>query len=261
MVESRDGTPIGYVRVGSGPPLVVVHGAWASGDSYLPFADALGKRFSCFVMDRRGRGNSGDGPEYDFQCELADIEAVLDIAGQDASLMGHSGGGVYALEVARKAPIDSLVLYEPPLRHNLNPDTPSFLDRFRRAVEDGKDEAATAMFFREMVGMDEEALSAFQSTPAWQQRVPRAWTVVREMQGMLDAGITFERYGSVSVPTLLLVGTETPEEDVLATHRLHAVMPDSQVAELPGQGHMAHLGAPELLANEVARFLANTSDT
>lgn len=261
VVESRDGTPIGYVRVGSGPPLVIVHGAWASGDSFLPFADALGARFSCFVMDRRGRGNSGDGPEYDFQRELDDIEAVLDIAGQDACLMGHSGGGVFALEVAQNTLIKSLVVYEPPLRHNLDPDTPSFLDRFRRAVEAGKDEAATAMFFREMVGMDEEALGAFRSAPAWEERVPRAWTVVREMQGMLDAGITFERYGSVSVPTLLLVGTETPEEDVLATHRLHGVMPDSRIAELHGQGHMAHLGAPELLATEVAQFLATIADT
>lgn len=136
-----------------------------------------------------------------------------------------------------------------------------FLDRFRRAVEDGKNEAATAMFFREMVGMDEEALSAFQSTPAWQQWVPRAWTVVREMQAMLDAGQTFECYGSVSVPTLLLVGTETPEDDVLTTHRLHAVMPDSRVGESHGQGHMAYLRALELIASEVARFLTTIADT
>lgn len=261
MVESRDGTPIGYVRVGSGPPLVIVHGAWASGDSYLPLAELLGEHFSCFVMDRRGRGNSGDGPEYDLQCELFDIEAVLDVAGQGASLMGHSGGGVYALEVARTAPIKSLVVYEPPLRQNLDANTHDFLDRFRDATENGRNEAATAMFFREMAGMDEETLSAFQSTPAWQERVPRAWTVVREMQAMVDAGLPIERYGSVSVPTLVLVGTETPEEDVLAMHQLHGVMPDSRVAELPGQGHMAHLGAPELLANEVAGFLATFTDT
>lgn len=260
-MESRDGTPIGYVRVGSGPPLVIVHGAWASGDSYLPLAELLGGRFSCFVMDRRGRGNSGDGPEYDLQCELADIEAVLDVAGQGACLMGHSGGGVYALEVALQADISRLVLYEPPLRQNLDAETHHFLSRFRRAVEDGRNEEATAMFFREMAGMDEDALAAFQSTPAWQERVPRAWTVVREMQAMLDAGLPIERYGSVSVPTLVLIGTETPEEDVLAMHQLHGVIPDSRVAELRGQGHLAHLTAPELLAKEVASFLATTADT
>lgn len=261
VVESRDGTPIGYLRVGSGPPLVIVHGAWASGDSFLPFAGSLASRFSCFVMDRRGRGTSGDGPEYDLQCELDDIEAMLDIAGQGAYLMGHSGGGLYALEVARNAPIKGLVVYEPPIRHNLSSDTQSFLDRFRRAVEDGEDEAATAMFFREMAGMDEDALGAFQSTPAWQERVPRAWTVVREMQAMVDAGLPIERYGSVSVPTLVLIGTETPEKDVQAMHQLHGVIPDCRIAELQDQGHMAHLRAPELLAKEVARFLATIADT
>lgn len=249
------------MRVGSGPPLVIVHGAWASGDSYLPLAEMLGEHFSCFVMDRRGRGNSGDGPDYDLQCELDDIEAVLDVAGQGASLLGHSGGGVYALEVALHADISRLVLYEPPLRHNLDPDTASFLDRFREVVDNGRNEAATAMFFREMAGMDEDALGAFQSTPAWQERVPRAWTVVREMQAMMNAALPTERYRAVSVPTLVLVGTETREEDVLAMHQLHRVIPDSRVAELGGQGHMAHLTAPELLANKVAKFLATTADT
>lgn len=260
VVESRDETPIGYVRVGSGPPLVIVHGAWASGDSYLPLAEMLGEQFSCFVMDRRGRGRSGDGPEYSLECELADIEAVLDAAGQGASLLGHSGGGVYALEVALRADIRSLVLYEPPLRQNLDEDTRGFIDRFRDTVEDGRNEAATAMFFREMAGMDEDALGAFQATPAWQERVPRAWTVVREMEAMVDSGLPIERYASVSVPTLVLVGTETPAEDVQAMHQLHRVIPHSRLAQLEGQGHLAHLTGPDLLAKEVAEFVASIAD-
>lgn len=260
MVESSDGTPIGYVRAGSGPPLVIVHGAWASGNSYLPVAEVLGKHFSCFVMDRRGRGNSGDGPGYDLQRELADIDAVLDVAGQGASLMGHSGGAVYALEVALRRDINRLVVYEPPLRQNLDASTHDFLDRFHAAVENGRNEAATAMFFREMAGMDEDALGAFQSTPAWQERVPRAWTVVREMQAMVDAAQPIERYRSVSAPTLVLVGSETPEEDQQAMHQLNQVLPVSRLAGLKGQGHMAHLTAPELLASEVAGFLLTTAD-
>ncbi|MFP3915179.1 MAG: alpha/beta fold hydrolase [Actinomycetota bacterium] len=260
-MESRDGTPIGYARLGSGPPLVIVHGAWASGDSYLPLAEVLGEDFSCLVMDRRGRGNSGDGPKYDLQRELADIQAVLDVAGRGAGLLGHSGGAIYALEVALHADISRLIVYEPPLRQHLDADTHDFLDRFRSAVENGRNEEATAMFFREMAGMDEGALGAFRSTPAWQERVPRAWTVVREMQAMLDAALRIERYSSVPVPTLVLVGTETPDQDVAAMHQLHRVIPDSRIAELQGQAHLAHLTAPRLLASEVAGFLANTADT
>jgi pimeloyl-ACP methyl ester carboxylesterase len=56
-------------------------------------------------MDRRGRGYSGDGPECRLQCEFADIEAVLDAAGQDATLLARSGGDVYALEVALRTDI------------------------------------------------------------------------------------------------------------------------------------------------------------
>lgn len=260
-MESRDGTPIGYVRTGSGPPLVVVHGAWAGGDSWLPFAELLSEHFTCFVMDRRGRGHSGDGPEYELECELADIEAVLGVAGKGAGLLGHSGGGVYALEVALRTDISRLVVYEPPLRQHLDAGTPDFLDRFGDAVTNGNDEEATVMFFREMAGMEDDALNAFRSTLAWQERVPRAWTVVREMQAMVDAGLTFERCAAVSVPTLVLVGTESPAEDVLAMHWLDEAIPDSRLAELAGQAHIAHLTAPELLAHEVVDFLSATGDT
>jgi pimeloyl-ACP methyl ester carboxylesterase len=256
VVESRDRTPIAYVRVGTGRPLVIVHGAWASGDSYLPVAELLSQNFSCFVMDRRGRGNSGDGADYGLESELADIEAVLDVAGQGAALLGHSGGAVYALEVALRTDISRLIVYEPPLRQSLDPDTRRFSARFRDAVNDGRDEEATAMFFREMAGMEEDALSAFRSTPAWQERVPRAWTVVRELQAMLDARLSIERYRSVSVPTLVLVGTETPTGDVMAMQQLHEAIPGSRMTALERQAHMAHLTAPDLLAREVAGFLA-----
>jgi pimeloyl-ACP methyl ester carboxylesterase len=43
------------------------------------------------------------------------------------------------------------------------------------------------------------------------------------------------------------------------TEQIRAALPNARVAILPGQAHMAHLTAPELLADEIARFLSDST--
>ena len=65
-VTSRDGTTISYERLGSGPAVILVDGALCS-RAFGPMpklAPLLAPRFTVFMYDRRGRGESGDGPEY-----------------------------------------------------------------------------------------------------------------------------------------------------------------------------------------------------
>lgn len=85
-VHSSDGTPIGAVTVGSGPPLVLVHGAWNWAEHWLGVAEELADAHTCWVMDRRARASSGDGDDYSFDHEIDDIAAVLAAAGPDGGL-------------------------------------------------------------------------------------------------------------------------------------------------------------------------------
>ena len=71
-VTSRGGTPIAYKRGGEGPPLVLLHGTTAdhsTGEHVLP---ELQQHFTIYAMERRGRGESGDGggSAYDIECEF-----------------------------------------------------------------------------------------------------------------------------------------------------------------------------------------------
>src|SRR6185295_12093041 len=66
------------------------------------------------VMDRRGRGMSGDAGNYSIARELEDIEAVLAAAGSGACLVGHSYGALCSLLTASRTPVSRLALYEPP---------------------------------------------------------------------------------------------------------------------------------------------------
>ena len=57
-VRSRDGTTIGYRRLGMGPGLILLHGSMSSGGHHVELARLLADTFTVFVPDRRGRGLS-----------------------------------------------------------------------------------------------------------------------------------------------------------------------------------------------------------
>jgi pimeloyl-ACP methyl ester carboxylesterase len=115
-VRSADGTIIGYQRVGTGPAVVLLHGAGQSSANLTRLARALSAAFTVYVPDRRGRGRSGPYGEFrGLSTEIEDLSAVLDASGA-SRLFGLSSGAVVAIEAALVRPdIARLALYEPPL--------------------------------------------------------------------------------------------------------------------------------------------------
>jgi pimeloyl-ACP methyl ester carboxylesterase len=93
-VLSRDGTQIAYWTSGEGPPLVVVHGTPADHTRWRPLLPYLEPQVTVHAMDRRGRGASGDAPDYDLAREYEDVTAVVDAvaaaSGAGVDLYGHS---------------------------------------------------------------------------------------------------------------------------------------------------------------------------
>jgi pimeloyl-ACP methyl ester carboxylesterase len=87
--HSADGTSIAYDRTGTGPPLVVVMGAFCNRHPTKSLSALLREHFTVFEYDRRGRGDSGDTPPYAVERELEDLAAMLDAAGGAASIYGQ----------------------------------------------------------------------------------------------------------------------------------------------------------------------------
>lgn len=78
---SADGTTIGYLRRGRGPALVITHGSVATSEQWIPATEHLAEHFTCYVHDRRARGRSGDTTSYQLSTEVADIAAMMALAG------------------------------------------------------------------------------------------------------------------------------------------------------------------------------------
>ncbi|WP_197986857.1 alpha/beta fold hydrolase [Nocardia wallacei] len=115
-VVSADGTTIAYLTVGDGPAVIVVPGVLSVASGYLAFARALGAHYTVHVMQRRGRDGSGpQGADYSIGKECADLLALRAETGAEL-LVGHSYGGLVALESARGCPgIRKVAVYEPGL--------------------------------------------------------------------------------------------------------------------------------------------------
>jgi pimeloyl-ACP methyl ester carboxylesterase len=257
-VTSRDGTRIAFWKSGGGPPLLLVHGATADHTTTWRFVLAeLERRFTVHAMDRRGRGGSGDSATYALQREAEDVAAVIDAIGGDVSVLGHSHGGLCALEGALLTTnLGALILYEAVPYGGADRSRSDVIDRLVALLEAGDVEGMLITMLRDLVGMPPGDVELLRSQrEAWAVRLANAPTAPRELRA--SDRYTFEpaRFQAMRAPTLLLVGGESPAAELEDARRVAEALPDARVVVLPGQAHVAMHTAPELFVGEVARFL------
>jgi pimeloyl-ACP methyl ester carboxylesterase len=257
-VTSADGTPIAVERAGEGPPLVLVHGATVDRSSWRGLVPLLTERFACWLVDRRGRGESSDTAPYDPEREVEDLLAVFDRVGQPLDLFGHSSGAVLALEAARRStPVRHLALYEPPMR--LDPAPPggagSFLERIEAHLAAGDRAEAVRAFYRGGPGISDEQLARMEAGRSWPTTVAIAHTMPYDVRLVGRYGVVADHLRDLTLPTLLLVGEASPPRDHRLADALISILPAARVVRLPGQGHRAMATAPDLLAQELSAFL------
>ena len=256
-VTSVDGTSISYERSGSGPPLVLVHGTVGDRTRWGHLLPELERHFTVCAIDRRGRGESGDvaGP-YSIEREFEDIAAVLDSSGATPNLLGHSYGALCVLGAALHATrLHKLVVYEP-IFHvpGLEVYPPGIRDRLQTLLDKGHRDQLLVTVLRDVINIPEEQIAGQRSAPTWEARVASVHTLVREMVDE-DYRLDLERIRKVTTPTLLLQGSDSPHVCKVPTEILASVLPNSRIAVMPGQGHVAMDTGPDVFLREVIRFL------
>ena len=248
QVRSADGTQIACRSIGEGPPLVLVHGTGTTSGDWVGLLPFLRSRFTVVTMDRRGRGRSGDGPEYSMEREAEDVLAVLEAVDGEL-LVGHSYGGLCSMvAAARTERLRRLVLYEPPI---------AVPERWAQGVRDrveGGDGEQVLSGFLAAVGMGDDQLAAIRSSAAWPVLLGTVSTLPRELLAAADWPVP---EGPLDVPTLYLVGADTTNRSYLdGLGKLLTRFTDVTHEELPGQLHVAHVFAAEAFAERIAAFCA-----
>ncbi len=260
-VPSRDTTEVAYWTTGNGPPLVLVHGTPADHTRWKPLLPYLEPHFTVHAVDRRGRGASGDSPDYVLEREFEDVAAVVDAvaetSGQPVNLYGHSHGGIVAFGAATlTSNIRTLVLYEG--WHVPNPDIfalpEGLAGRMDALMAAGDRDGVVELLFRELVDMSDEDMSALKAAPSWPGRVAASHTITREIRGELTARLRPELARRITVPVLLVAGENSSDANKAHIETVAAVLPNARIAVLKGQEHVADIVDPELFAAHVVPF-------
>lgn len=257
-VSSRDGTKVAVQTSGEGPPLVAVHGTSSSAARWAPVLPALGRHFTVHVVERRGRGESVDRADYALEREVEDIVAVIDDVGSTTvNLLGHSFGGLIALEAARVSKlVEKLIVYEPAVAVEGRLYPVGSLERFEQKLAAGDREGVVTSFFTDVLQFDEAGLARTRGLASWPGRVAAAHTIPREVKA--TDGYLWDpvRFSNLEIPARVFVGGESGPFARRILEAVAAALPMGELVVLAGQKHVAMDTAPELFVREVVAFFS-----
>jgi pimeloyl-ACP methyl ester carboxylesterase len=262
-VTSRDGTPIAVFTLGSGPPLILVHGTTADHLTWRVSGPLLAERRTVHAIDRRGRGASGDGPDYAISREYEDVAAVAsavvtDVGVEAVPVVGHSLGGRIALGAADLTPaISKLVVYEgAPPAPGEHYEPRDLVARLRALVDEGRPGEALATFMHEVVRMPSADLEAFRSNPIWPLRVAAAHTIVRELEAAASPPASLEALSGIPNPVLQILGGSSAPVFGVSERALDARLADGRIVVIEGARHAAHHTHAGAFVAAIEAFLA-----
>jgi pimeloyl-ACP methyl ester carboxylesterase len=245
-IRSADGTQITYEIAGDGPPVVIVPGALSTRTFARSTAEALVGAFTVVAYDRRGRGESGDGPTYAVAREIEDLASIIGALDGPPLLFGHSSGGTLAMRaVASGVAVRRLAVYEPPVFFEpVEPDRAEFAATIGTLLDEGRFADAVERFLRVGARTPPEIVDRAKTRPEWAAMVAMAPTLRYDLAvsglgapavtgGLSESGTLSE----IAVPTLVLDGELSRAEARATSERITASISGARHATLPAQRH------------------------
>ena len=229
----------------------MVHGAGSARWGFTLLRSLLEERFTVIAVDRRGRGDSGDGSgAYALESEFEDVAAVMTDAGEGVLLLGHSYGALVAAGAAALIEgLPAMVLYEPPMGGVLaDAET---IDRWESLIAAGDRETPVTEFLHVVGGYSHEEIEQLRRTPAWELRKQAFHTVPRELRAEAELALESLNLGELGLPVGMLVGSESPDWARRSTDAYARALPRATVYRLEGHGHGGLLSGPELVADRL----------
>jgi pimeloyl-ACP methyl ester carboxylesterase len=230
-----------YEVEGEGEPLVLLHGGFATIETWAAQRAALTDRYRVFLPERRGHGRTADVPgPTGFDVMAADMLAFMSAVGiGPVHLVGWSDGGIVALEVALARPdvVRRLVLG----------GTAAHVDGYTTETKE------------RMKTMTPDDLPAFvrERYDTLSPDGPGHFAVV--FQKLMEVWRTQPRHDAaelarVTAPTLIMLG----DKDVLTVEHaalMLRAMPNAQLAVIPGADHGVVFAKADLVNRLIQDFL------
>ena len=258
MIAVVNSLEIGYDDVGTGMPVLFVHGFPLNRTMWAPQVSALVERCRCVAADLRGFGETPAEPPYSMAQYADDLAGLLDQLKIDRTvIVGLSMGGYVCFEFWRRHRhrVRAIVLADT----KATADTAEALERRRGLIDVARTEGATAVANLQIPGIVGKTT---------REKQPDTYDAVHRMMAQADvAGIvgaveammarpdSTPTLPTIDVPTLIVVG----DEDVLTPPRearaMRDAIPGSVIEEIAQAGHLTPLERPAAFNHVLTEFL------
>jgi len=253
-----------YLSAADRPPIVLLHSSMSSKSQWRELIESLSDRYRPIAIDLLGYGESAmPGAGYSLDDEVQRVESVLARElkpGEHFHLVGHSYGGVVALQLAAQPQLHglrSLSLFEP-IAFHLLPDRDPDLAVVKATCRDiagklksGDAHAAARSFVDYWSGPGAFAQLRESRQDALAALVPK---VLLEFDAVADGALNAEAYRRIDVPVCLVAGHWSPEPAQRLTSLIADLLPQANCFEVAA-GHMAPITHPELVNPVFERFI------
>lgn len=247
----EDGTTIRYIDTGTGdPPLVFIHGWTCNLTNWAPQIQHFAKKHRVIALDLRGHGES-DKPDEDSSIGTF-INDVVWLIGElclgKPVLIGHSMGGVIAMNLARRHPdvASAVVLVDAPL--GLPEATKALREQIFAGFASPAYQAVVDQFARQFFFNADSPPALIEEVVAGAQAAPQR-VIVTALQSALSP--EHDEPGAIPVPSLFIrAGTHLASEDELRTR-----FPGMGLVTVPNAAHFVQLEQPAATNNIITDFL------
>jgi pimeloyl-ACP methyl ester carboxylesterase len=254
-----DGMRVTYIRTGSGPAVVMLHGAPSDHRIWQWMLPDLARDHTVVAWDAPGFGESSDIDDSWRAPQFADALAtfIASLGLERPHLVGHSFGTMIALSLFQRHPAvpASLVLIGgyAGWAGSLPPDEVARrLEMFVGMAELGAafDPKAYPGLFSDLIPADRDAALATMMRENIRPATIRAaghTAAEADLRAVLP---------TIDLPTLVLHGEADARSPLANAETLHAAISTSQLVVLPKLGHACVVEDPEACSREVGRFVA-----
>lgn len=249
---------LNYKSLGSGPPLVILHGLFGSLDNWMTLAKVFAEKHTVYLVDQRNHGLSPHDSEFNYTAMANDLGEFLDDHGlQDPILLGHSMGGKTVMKFGldrpdrwKKIVVVDIAPRAYPVHHQkilagLNAIPVSTIS------SRGEAEKRLSEYVAD-IGQRQFLLKNLKRTPdgfAWKMNLP---VIEREIEII---GEGFLDHSPVAGPVLFIRGANSDYINDSDIDSLTALFPDAGLVTIHGAGHWVHAEKPAELVKAVQDFI------
>ena len=251
-----------YLDIGSGPPLLLLHGFFGEKTCWLPLIELLQSQFRCISLDMLGFGESSKPQiRYDVAVEVAFVRQVVEQLNiEPCCIIGHSFGGWVASAYSLKYPnsVSSLVLAAPA---GIRDD--SFCgqyDALRPLLWEtpAVDWALQlAKPFARLAGKSEK----LQQISGWRRELmsqPVARSFLMSRMRPEDAVDTVEKeIHKLQIPTLIIAADSDETIPLWHCQTYAKEIPGAELAIIPNSSHGLPQSQAQMMAKLIGKFLDN----